>query len=58
MIVKRLSEPEACARRAEIIQAAGGDEANFRERAANYLLDSRERALFDELQDLDFLLAP
>lgn len=54
--VERLTEAEARARRNEIIKSVGGDESAFHERAHNYLLDSRELALHDELNALDYLL--
>ncbi len=53
--VKQLTEDEARYRRAEILKAAG-DEDDFRDRADAYLLDARERAMFDELEGLDYLL--
>ncbi|UNX55216.1 hypothetical protein MF406_02730 [Georgenia sp. TF02-10] len=56
VVVERLTEPQAVARRAEIIEAAGGDERAFRARAADFALDARELALYDELEELDYLL--
>ena len=56
--VDRISEDSALARRAEIIRLVGGDEAAFLQRAHAYLLDARELALYDELNGLDYLLAP
>jgi hypothetical protein len=56
--VERLTEAEARARRDEIIASVGGDEDKFHDRAHRYLLDSRELALHDELNALDYLLAP
>lgn len=54
--VERLTEAEARARRNEILDSVGGDESAFHERAHDYLLDSRELALHDELNALDYLL--
>jgi len=56
VVVERLTEPEAIERRAAIITAVGGDESSFRARAANFALDARELALYDELEELDYLL--
>jgi len=56
VVVEWLTEQEALARRAEIITAVGGDEAAFRDRAARFQLGVRELALFDELEELDYLL--
>jgi len=56
--VEPISEDEARARRAEIIGLVGGDEDAFFKRAHDYLLDARELALYDELNGLDYLLAP
>jgi len=55
--VDRLTVAQARARRDEILRQVGGDENSFRERAADYLLDAEELALFDELRVLDYLLA-
>ena len=52
----RLLPERARARRDEIIRLVGGDEARFRERARNYLLDAEELVLYDELRALDYLL--
>ena len=56
--VEPISEDQAHARRAEIIGLVGGDETAFFQRAHDYLLDARELALYDELNGLDYLLAP
>jgi hypothetical protein len=56
VVVERLTEPQAVARRAAIIDAVGGDEQAFRTRASNFALDARELALYDELEELDYLL--
>jgi hypothetical protein len=56
--VERMTEAEARARRDEIIVSVGGDEDAFHERAHSYSLDSRELALHDELNALDYLLGP
>jgi len=58
VIVERISEGEARARRADIIALVGGDEEAFLQRAHDYVLDARELALYDELDGLDYLLAP
>lgn len=57
-VIERLTQAQARARRQEIVASVGGDEAGFRERAREYLLDARELALYDELNALDYLLAP
>ncbi|HEX3002978.1 MAG TPA: hypothetical protein VHO27_02110 [Angustibacter sp.] len=54
--VERLTVDEARARRLEIIAIVGEEDA-LRRRAAQYLLDAGEQALFDELEDLDYLLS-
>jgi len=56
VVVERLTEQDALARREAIIAAMGGDEAAFRARAASFALDARELALYDELEELDYLL--
>lgn len=56
VVVERLTEDEARSRRDEIIAAVGGDEAAFRDRATGFQLGVRELALFDELEELDYLL--
>ncbi len=55
VVVQQLTEQEALTRRAEIIDEVGDEEA-FRVRAANFALDARELALYDELEELDYLL--
>jgi hypothetical protein len=57
-VIERLTEAEARARRQAIVEQVGGDEAAFRERAEDYLLDAEELTLYDELNALDYLLAP
>ncbi|TIC79411.1 hypothetical protein [Nocardioides sp. GY 10127] len=54
--IARITEDQARARRAEILQAIGDVEA-FRARAEAHLLDAREQSLCDQLDDLDYLLA-
>lgn len=56
VVVERMTEQEALARRDAIIAEMGGDEAAFRVRAASFALDARELALYDELEELDYLL--
>lgn len=56
VVVERLTELEAVGRRAAITAAAGGDETTFHARAANFALDASELALYDELEELDYLL--
>ena len=56
VVVQRLTEQEALAQRAAIIAEVGGDEDAFRLRASNFALDARELALYDELEELDYLL--
>lgn len=58
LTVELLTEERARERRAEIIALVGGDEGRFRQRADDYLLDAEELALYDELNGLDYLLAP
>lgn len=55
-IVDRITEDEARTRRIEILTLVCCDEDAFRGRAETYLPDSRERALFDEFEDLEYLL--
>lgn len=55
ILVERVSDEELQARRAEIIDELGGDEADIRHRAAEYSLDSQQQALFRELEGIDFL---
>lgn len=55
--VNLLTVDDARARRAEIVALVGGDESAFRDRAESYLLSAEELALFDELENLDFLLS-
>lgn len=57
-VIEKFTEAQARARRLEILASVGGDEAAFRERAREYLLDARDLALYDELNALDYLLAP
>lgn len=54
--VEHITEADALRRRLEIL-ALVGDESSFRERAAAYLLQPSDQALFDELEDLTYLLA-
>ena len=54
--LKRLSPQEAEFRRAQIIDAVGGSEDEFRARAEVYSLSAHELALFDELESIDYLL--
>lgn len=54
-VVQRLTATEAQDRRDRIARLIG-DEVEFRARAAAHLLSLRERALLDEMDDLDFLL--
>lgn len=58
VLTKSMTIAEAERRRREIIALVGGDEQAFLERAHDYLLDARELALYDELNGLDYLLAP
>ncbi|WP_284292198.1 hypothetical protein [Luteimicrobium album] len=51
-----MTPAEARARREEIVRRVGGDESAFRDRAEVYLLSAEELALYDELENLDFLL--
>ncbi|WP_426563941.1 hypothetical protein ACPPVT_21525 [Angustibacter sp. McL0619] len=57
VVVERLTVDEAWRRRIAIIAAVGGDESGFRNRALAFVLDARELALYDELMELDYLLA-
>jgi hypothetical protein len=57
VVVERMTVDEARRRRDAIIAAVGGDESAFRNRALEFTLDARELALFDELTELDYLLA-
>ncbi|MBE7326039.1 hypothetical protein IEQ44_15435 [Nocardioides sp. Y6] len=54
--IARITEEQAITRRDHILAEIGDLEA-FRARAHDYLLDVREQALFNELEDLDYLLA-
>jgi hypothetical protein len=54
--VQRYNERQARARRANIIRSVG-DETDFRNRASHYLLTATEQSLFNELEDLDYLLS-
>lgn len=54
--VEFMTEDQARARRAEIVQETGNDEQALRARAAAYVLDAAELALLDELDGLDYLL--
>jgi hypothetical protein len=54
--VSRITEAQARRRRQAIVDEVG-DENVLRDRGRTYQLDSRERALLDELEDLDYLLA-
>lgn len=54
--VQHYTAKKAAARRAKILKSVG-DESDFRQRAALYLLSSDEQELFDELEDLDYLLS-
>jgi hypothetical protein len=56
-VIERITEEDARARRDEILRLIGGDVEAFRIRAYDYLLDASEQALFDELEDLDYLLS-
>lgn len=56
-IIERITEEEAVARREEIVRIIGGDVETFRARARDFLLDAREQAMSDELEDLDYLLS-
>lgn len=46
---------QAHVRRNEILRIVG-DEASFKERGARYELDSGQSALYNELNDLEFLI--
>lgn len=54
--VDRMTRRRAMQRRKQIIDAVGGNEHAFLERADEFLLDARELALYDELNGLDYLL--
>lgn len=54
--VARITEDQAIARREQILAEIGDVEA-LRARAHDYLLDVREQSLFNELEDLEYLLA-
>ena len=56
--VKRITAEEAEKRRDKIISELGGDLESIKDRADWYALDEHERELFDELEDLLYLLAP
>ncbi len=56
VVVNRMTLAEARERRDEIVRLVGGDEETFRTRAAEYRLSAEELALFDELENLDFLI--
>lgn len=56
-IVERITEAEARARRDEILRMIGDDVDSFRARARDYVLSTAEQSLFDELEDLEYLLA-
>jgi hypothetical protein len=56
-VIERITEENARARRDEILRLIGGDVEAFRVRARDYLLEASEQALFDELEDLDYLLS-
>lgn len=54
--IRRLTGEDIERRREEILLEVGCKSVDeFRERAERYLLTPRERALYDELRDLDFL---
>lgn len=54
--VRVLTEAQARMERANLIQAAGGDEARLRARAAAYGLNAEEVAILDQIDGLDYLL--
>jgi hypothetical protein len=54
--IEQITETEAKSRRASIL-ANIADEKDFRQRAAEYRLTLAERALFNELEDLEYLLS-
>lgn len=56
VVVEPFTTEEALARREEILAEVGGGEDTFRARAEAYVLEARELALFDELEELDYLL--
>ncbi|GAA4842896.1 hypothetical protein GCM10023221_21200 [Luteimicrobium xylanilyticum] len=56
IVVTSMTPAEARVRREEIVRRVGGDESAFRDRAEAYLLSAEELALYDELENLDFLL--
>ena len=55
--VRQLTIQEAKQRRDEIVRELGGDLEAIAERAESYLLTLKERALFDEWEDLQYLLS-
>lgn len=55
VIIEHLTEDEARARRTELLEIVG-NEADFRAKARLFALGADERALYDELEALDFLL--
>ena len=57
VVVVEMTATEARTRRKEIVDLLGGNEERLRDRAANYQLDWKEMALFDELENLDWLLS-
>ncbi len=56
-VLERITEDEARTRREDLLRLLGGDGETIRARARNYLLDADEQALYDELEDLDYLLS-
>ena len=54
--VRILPEAQARMERANLNQAAGGDETALRARAAAYGLNAEEVAILDQIDGLDYLL--
>ena len=53
--VRVLDSEDILEERKKIIEEVGGDEAAFRQRAHDYLLDVREALLYARLKGLDYL---
>ena len=51
-----LTAATARQRRADLLASVGGDEAALRVRAAAFMLDAKELAVWDEITGLDYLL--
>jgi len=54
--VEMLTREEATARRGDLVKHLGLPESELRRRAADYDLSAEEQAVYERIEDLDYLL--